>query len=164
MKQVIISALVLTALVAVLSLLLAASGMHRNNPIGANIAFLVPAILLNIGCIVWALRATAPGAGYLRQVGNGTLLGLVAGVLIFAFSMFMLTVLMPSYLGEVQESTIAWLQAQQIPDEVRAQQIEAIKNTGTVQNSLGGLIGTFSTSIVTSLVAAIFLRRKGAPG
>lgn len=160
MKHVVTSALVLTALVAVLSVLVALTGIHRSNPLMANAVFILPAIAINIGCIVWGLRGTRSEAGYLRQVGNGVLIGLIAGVLIFAFSVLMLTVLMPGYLEEVKEATVIWLQEQPISEEVRSQQIAAVQATRAWNQALGGLIGTFGTSVVTALVAAIFLRRK----
>jgi len=95
-----------------------------------------------------------------RQVGNGIVIGAIAGVLICGFSMLMLTMLMPEYLDEMKQATIEWLQAADIADETREKQIAAVEGTTATSQSLAGLFGTLATSLVAALIAAIFLRRK----
>lgn len=160
MSAVVKAGVALAVLVAVLSLVLAFAGLHRNNPMVAQFAFLIPAILLNVGCVFWGLKMTAADNGYLKQLVNGLLIGLVAGVLIFAFSMLLLNVLMPDYLDEVKQSTIAWLEDSGLPDEQVESQIKSVEETTPVSQALAGLIGTFLTSLISGAIIAIFVRRK----
>ncbi len=160
MKSIVKAAITLAVLVAVLSVVIALVGLHRTNPMLAQVAFFLPVIILNIGCIVWGLKGTAATSGYVRQVGNGVLIGVIAGVLIFGFSLLMLTVLMPGYLDEMKQTTIEWLQAADIADETREKQIAAVEGTTATSQSRAGLFGTLATSLVAAVIAAIFLRRK----
>ncbi len=160
MKSIVKAAITLAVLVAVWSVVIALVGLHRTNPMLAQVAFIAPGIILNIGCIVWGLKGTAATSGYVRQVGNGILIGVIAGVLIFGFSLLMLTVLMPGYLDEMKQTTIEWLQAADIADETREKQIAAVEGTAATSQSRAGLFGTLATSLVAAVIAAIFLRRK----
>ncbi len=160
MKSIVKAAITLAVLVAVLSVVIAIVGLHRTNPMLAQVAFFVPVIVLNIGCVVWGLKGTAATSGYVRQVGNGILIGVIAGVLIFGCSMLLLTVLMPGYLDEMKQATLVWLQGADFSDEMREKQIAAIEGTTATSHSLAGLFGTLATSLVAAVIAAIFLRRK----
>ena len=160
MKSIFKAAITLVVLVAVLSVVVAMIGLHRTNPMLAQAAFIVPVIILNIGCIVWGLKGTAATSGYVRQVGNGMAIGVIAGVLIFGFSILLLTVLMPGYLDEIKQATIEWLQAADVSDEMREKQVAAVEATTATTQSLAGLFGTLATSLVAAVIVAIFLRRK----
>ncbi len=160
MSAVVKAGVALAVLVAVLSLALAFAGLHRNNPIAAQFAFLIPAILLSIGCVFWGLKMTAADNNYLKQLVNAVLIGLVAGALIFAFSMLLLTVLMPDYLDDVKQSTVAWLEDSNLPDEQLERQIRSVEGTTAVSQALGGFIGTFLTTLIAGAIIAIFLRKK----
>ena len=160
MKSVIKAAVTLAVLAAVLSVIVALVGLHRTEPMLAQAAFILPVIILNTGCIVWGLKGTAATNGYVRQVGNGIMIGAIAGVLIFGFSLLMLTVLMPGYLDEMKQATIEWLQTADIAEEMRDKQIATVEGTTATTQSMAGLVGTLATSLVVAVIAAIFLRRK----
>ena len=160
MKNLVKAAVTLAVLVAVLSVVIALVGLHRTSPMLAQVAFFVPVVILNIGCVVWGLKGTAATSGYVRQVGNGILIGVIAGVLIFGFSLLMLTVLMPGYLDEMKQATIEWLQTADVADETRQKQIVTVEGTTATSQSIAGLFGTLATSLVAAVIAAIFLRRK----
>ena len=160
MKSIIKAAVMLAVLAAVLSVVIALVGFHRTSPMLAQAAFIGPAIILNIGCIVWGLKGTAATNGYVRQVGNGIMIGVIAGVLIFGFSLLMLTVLMPGYLDEMKQATIEWLQRADIAEDLREKQIATVAETTATTQSMAGLFGTVATSLVVAVIAAIFLRRK----
>ena len=160
MKSVIKAAVTLAVLAAVLSVIVALVGLHRTEPMLAQAAFILPVIILNTGCIVWGLKGTAATNGYVRQVGNGIMIGVIAGVLIFGFSLLMLTVLMPGYLDEMKQATIEWLQTADIAEEMRDKQIATVEGTTATTQSMAGLVGTVATRLVVAVIAAIFLRRK----
>jgi hypothetical protein len=160
MGGVIKAGLLLVVLVAALSLGIALSGLHESSPLAAQFAFVIPAILLNVGCVFWGLRMTAAQAGYGGQVLNGLLIGVVAGVLIFAFSFLMLTVLLPDHLAEVKAATIEWAQASSLPEETKAKQIESVEKTTALSQALAGLVGTAATSLIAAAVIAIRVRRR----
>ena len=161
MNAVIKASLALVVSVAVLSLLLAFSGLHESSPMLAQLAFLLPAILLNAGCVFWGLKMTAAENTYGKQLLNGALIGIIAGVLIFAFSYLMLTVLMPDHLEQTKQATVSWLESQpQIPQTTLDAQIAKIETTTPASQALSGLIGTFFTSVIVGAIIAIFIRKE----
>ena len=161
MNAVVKASLALAVSVAVLSLLLAVSGLHESSPMLAQLAFVIPAILLNIGCVFWGLKMTAAENPYVKQLVNGALIGVVAGVLIFAFSYVMLTALMPDHLDEIKQATISWLESSgQIPQTTLDQQIAKIEATTAGSQAFAGLVGTFFTSLIVGAIIAIFVRKK----
>jgi membrane protease subunit (stomatin/prohibitin family) len=88
------------------------------------------------------------------------LLGLVAGVLIFATSFLVLSVLFPDSIQEMIDGSVAFLESAPIDEETKQAQIAAAQgNTATAQ-ALSGLMGTFATSLVIAAIVGIFLRKK----
>ena len=161
MNAVIKASLALVISVAVLSLLLAFSGLSESSPILAQFAFLIPAIVLNLGCVFWGLKMTAGENSYVKQLANGALIGVIAGVLIFAFSYWRLTGLLPDYLEQTKQATIGWLESQSsIPQTALDLQIAQVEATTVGSQAMGGLIGTFVTSLIAAAIIAIFLRKK----
>ncbi len=150
----------LTIVVAVLSMGLAFSGLHESNPMVGVMLFLALAIVFNVGCVFWGLKQTASQNGYLQQLLAAAGIGLVAGVLIFAFSFLMLTVLMPDHLEESKGAMIDWLEAAEMPDQMREAQIVAVESKSPAGEATGGLIGTFFTSLIVGAIVGIFLRKK----
>jgi hypothetical protein len=150
----------LFVLVAVLTLILAFVGLHNTSPILAQIAFLIPAIVINGVCIFWGLSQTAADNGYLKQLLNAVLIGVGGGVLIFLFSWVLLTTLMPGYLEEVKTATIEWLESAGLPEQQLESQVQRVEATTPVSQAIGGLVGTLGTSVVLGAIIAIFKRRK----
>lgn len=120
-------------------------------------------IPLQIGILLWSLRSTAADCGYGRQVWNGVSSSTLASMLIYASSILFTTVVFPHYFQDV-EALGRKLMAQQ---GLSAAQIEtAVRLQAPMQtpraSAMAGAIGTVATGFLTSLVAAIWLRRKGA--
>jgi hypothetical protein len=123
--------------------------------------FLAVVIPAEVALLVLGLRRTATANGYGGQVVAGTLMAVVAAVVIAAGSLVFTTVLVPDYFQRLRSA-----HEQVLRDAGRSQaeidQAIAAAETGEtpVSNALGGVIGTIATGVVTSLVAAVFLRRK----
>jgi hypothetical protein len=159
MNAVIKAGVALAVLVWIVSVIWAVAGLHQTNPI-VGLVFLVVVIVLNVGCIYWALKQTAAENGYGKQLWNVILFGLVAGVLICALSMLNLTVLFPNYLEEESTAVIEFMEGAGMPEEALQGRIEQIEARTPLRQSINGLIGTFFTSLIVGAVVAIFVRKK----
>jgi hypothetical protein len=144
--------------VMLISLVMYFTGLHENALIG-GLGSLVLLIAANIAIVFWALKQTAAENGYLRQLGNGALIGLIGGVLVFLGSMLLLTVL-PDYLEEMKTMQIASLEQWNLPEDRMDQQIAKIEAVTPVSSSMQGMIGTFVTSLIIGAIVAIFQRKK----
>ncbi len=120
-------------------------------------------IPLQVAVLLVLLRTTAPASGYVRQVGNGVAASVIASVLIFLGSLFFTMVLFPSYFREM-EALGRLKMAQQ---GLSPAQIEAlIRAQAPMQRPLpmafSGVLGTWFTGLLTSLIAATWFRKKQA--
>lgn len=118
-------------------------------------------IPLQIGILLWALRSTAPTTGYGRQIWNGISISLLASMIIYSTSLFFTTVAFPHYFQELealgrQMMAKQGLSAEQIEAAVRAQ---APMQTPRA-SAMAGAIGTVVTGTLTSLIGAVWLRKK----
>jgi len=116
---------------------------------------------LQIGILIWALRGLAPASGYGRQVWNGVSISLLASILIYWGSYLFTTVAFPHYFQDI-EALGRQMMAKQ---GLSAEQIEvAVKAGASMQtpraSAMAGAIGTMATGFLTSVVAAIWLRKK----
>ena len=160
MMSVVKASVALAVVVMVVSVLMYVTGLHENPLIG-GLGSLLLVIAANVGVVIWALKQTAAESGYLRQVGNGALIGLIGGVLVFLGSMVLLTVI-PSYLEDVKTMQISSLEqwASSLPEDVMDQKVAKIEAVTPVSSSMQGLIGTFFTSLIVGAIVAIFQRKK----
>jgi len=149
---------ILVAVVTLMNLIIIGTGLHTN-PI-AGILFVVLALVFNITALIMLLRETRADCGYGKQLLNAILLGLIAGVLIFATSFLVLSVLFPNSIPEMIDGNIAFLASAPIDDATRQAQIAAVQGTTAMTQSLSGLMGTFFTSLLVGAILAIFLRKK----
>ncbi len=149
---------ILVALVTLMNLILVGTGLHANPLVG--ILGIVLAIGFNIAVVIMLLRKTRADCGYGKQLLNSILLGLIAGVLIFATSFLVLSVLFPNSIPEMIDGTIAFLESAPIDDDTRQAQIAAARETTATAQATAGLIGTFFTSLLVGAILAIFLRKK----
>lgn len=159
MNAVIKAGVALAVLVWIVSVIWAVAGLHQMNPILGVVLFVV-FIVLNAGCIFWALKQTAAENGYGKQLLNVVVFGLIAGVLICALSMLNLTVLFPNYLEEEGTVLIEFMEGAGLPEEALQGRIEQIEGRTPLRQSINGLIGTFFTSLIVGAVVAIFARKK----
>jgi hypothetical protein len=161
MKSVVKASVALVLVVMAISVLMYVTGLHENPLIG-GLGSLVLVIAANVGVVFWALKQTAAENGYLRQLGNGALIGVIGGVLVFLGSLALLTAI-PSYLDDMKIMQISSLEqwASSLPEDVLDQKIAEIEAVTPVSSSMQGLIGTFFTSLIVGAIVAIFQRKKG---
>jgi len=134
------------------------TGWYKD-PVMLNLFFLV--IPLEIAIVVWALRKTAPGATYGRQILNGLVLSLAAGAIIFCGSYLFTTVAFPNYFSDIQAIQAEMLKAQGMSESEIATHVAASAAVQTaVMNALTGVVGTVVTGLVVAAIAGIFLRKK----
>jgi hypothetical protein len=162
MKPVPKAGIVLGALVAVWTFIMGFTGWYKH-PTLLNLFWVV--ILIQIGVLVWGLQLTArEGKSYWGQVGAGTLMSLVGGVIIFLGSMLFTSVVFPEYFRELRQmgEEVFRAQGMSATDIKTALDNQARMQTPFMQ-AISGFIGTVITGFVISLVAGAFLRKKGEP-
>ncbi len=159
MNPILSAGLLIGVLCSVWTLVMGFTGWYKD-PALANVFFAV--ILIEIGGLVWGLRRTAAlGRGYGGQILAGTMMSIVAGVIIIASSLVFTTVLFPHYFAEVERTYRATLLQQGKTEAQIAAAIQASAATATpMAQAMSGFVGTLFTGIVASAVIAIFLRRR----
>jgi nitrogen fixation/metabolism regulation signal transduction histidine kinase len=149
----------LAVVVAILSVIFAATGMHEAG-ILPGLVLMVLYIALTIGAVFWTLKQTAAENGYGKQLLNVVVFGLVAGVLICVFSILNLNVFFPSYLEENTTAMVEFFESTNMPEEALQAQVEKLEARTAWRESMNGGIGTFVTSLVIGAIVAIFKRKK----
>lgn len=138
------------------------TGWYKD-PALMNLFFVV--IAFEIGGLAWGLRKTArQGRTYGGQILAGTMMAVVAGVIIIASSLLFTTVVFPGYFTDIEQATRATLQQQGKSESEVAAAIHANAASATpMAQAMSGFLGTLITGIVASAVIAIFVR-GGADG
>jgi hypothetical protein len=158
-KKLIVPGIVLGLFVVVWTYVMGFTGWYKDP---AMMAAFWLVILAQIGVLVWALRKTAQeGWRYWKQVGAGTLISVIAGLIIIPGSLLFTTVVFPHYFDELRAVYEQQLQlAGKSPQEI-ASMMDAysVSQTPSVQ-AVMGFLGTVVTGLFISLVTAIFLRSK----
>lgn len=157
-KNIGIHALVLGIAVAVWQTIMGVTGWYAD-PALMNLFWVV--VLVNFVVVLLALRKTASVQRYLAQVGTGTLVGILGGLIIVAGSFLFTGVIAPDYFDVQAELMAAQLEAQGQPPEAVERLMKQTAFTRTpVFAAVGGYIGTVLTSLVFSLILAAFIRKK----
>jgi hypothetical protein len=144
--------------VAALTFVMGFTGWYRHPSLLFLFWLVIP---FQIALLVWALRELAPTAGYGRQVWHGVSISLLGSLLIFGGSLLFTTVVFPNYFQEL-EALGRQIMAQQglSPEQIEA----AVKASAPRQTpratAMAGAIGTVVTGFLTSVIAAVWLRRK----
>lgn len=158
MSNMVRSGIVLGVLVEVWTAVVIVARWHLD-PVLMMMFFLV--VPLQVVIMVLALRREAPVSGYGKQVVNGLVLSAVAGVIVFAGSYLLTTVVFPNYFPEIRAAGEAMLaKAGRTPEQIAGEMAKNASMYEPVQNSISGVIGCVVTGLVISLVAGAFLRRK----
>ena len=162
MNPILSAGLLIGVLCSVWTFVMGFTGWYKD-PALANVFFVV--ILIEIGGLIWGLRRTAAqGRAYGGQILAGTMMAVVAGVIIIASSLVFTTIVFPNYFNEVERTYRATLQQQGKSEADIEAAVRASAASGTpMAQAMGGFIGTLVTGIVASAVIAIFVRRRG-PG
>jgi hypothetical protein len=122
-------------------------------------------IVIQIAVLVWGLMQTArEGRGYGGQVAAGTLMSLIAAIIIFFGAMLFTSVVFPDYFavtGAMQEQALRAKGMSE--DQVRQMMGMIAKGQNPIAQGAAGFFGTVFTGVIVSAILAIFIRAKKAP-
>ncbi|MCU0256085.1 MAG: DUF4199 domain-containing protein [Vicinamibacterales bacterium] len=140
------------------TLVMGVTGWYKD-PAMVPAFFLV--IVFEVLLLYWGLKQTAATNGYGAQVVAGTMMAVVAAVVIAAGSYLFTTVLFPNYFDDLRDMQTQMLKAQGVAEAEIARQVEAAMQMQTpVINAVTGAIGTIVTGAIASALIAIGVRRK----
>ncbi len=137
------------------------TGWYKD-PALAQSLYIPVVMLLEIGGLVWGLRRTAAqGRAYTGQILAGTMMAIVAGVVIVASSLVFTMVVFPNSFTEIEQATRATLQRQGMSGAEIETTIQAGAAARTpMGQAMAGFLGTLITGIVASAIIAIFVRSR----
>jgi len=135
-------------------------GWHRQ-PSLYILRFILVVVAYQVAVLIWALRRTAQKGGYGRQVWMGVCISLLASLIVYAASILFTTVIFPTHIHESVEAGRQLMAAQ----GRSAEEIEAFVKAQTPMqtpraSAMAGVFGTVMTGLFTSLIAAVWFRRK----
>jgi hypothetical protein len=149
---------ILGGAVAVLSLVFGLLGWHRVYEM--SFIFLAVAILINLATVVLCLREQASSAGWVDQVKNGLVVGLVGSVIVFVGSWLVTTMVFPDYFTEMAAGYRDTYVNMGLAEDEVVDLVAATAATSPVRSAFDGVIGTMVTSVVVAAVAGVWLRKK----
>ena len=149
---------ILGSAVAVLSLISGLSGWHRVYEM--SFVYLAIAILINVATVVLCLRGQASSQGWLGQVKNGLVVGLVGSVIIFVSSWLVTTVVFPNYFAEMADGYREAYVSMGLSEDEVADLVAATAAASPIRSAFDGVVGTMATSLVVAAIAGGWLRKK----
>jgi hypothetical protein len=157
MNPILAAGLLIGVLCGVWTFVMGLTGWYKD-PATAWIFFFV--IVIEVAGLVWGLRRTArEGRSYSGQVVAGTLMAVIAGVIIIGSSLLFTMVAFPDYLQQMAAAERQSLQAQGRTEAEIAEALRASQAAATpMAQAMSGFIGTLVTGILASAVIAIFVR------
>lgn len=153
--------LLIGVLCAIWMFMMGFTGWYKD-PSKVNLFFIV--ILVEASGLIWGLRRTAAqGRTYSGQVVAGTMMSIIAGLVIIVASMIFTTVAFPDYFNEVN----AVSREMMLKEGKTEAEIEQILNAAApmqtpFRNALTGFIGTCVTGIIVTSVVSIWLKAQPA--
>ena len=162
MNAVLGTGLIIGVLCGVWMLVMGFTGWYKD-PELLNAFFLV--VLIEVAGLAWGLRRTAAeGRRYGAQVLAGTMMAVIAGLVIIGFSLVFTTVLFRDSFTEQQEAYRQSLQQGKTETEI-AQELTARSAGATpMGQAMQGFMGTLITGILASAVLAVFYRSRRPTG
>ena len=159
MNPIVAAGLLIGALCGAWMFVMGFSGWYRD-PRMLNLFFLV--IVFEIAGLLWGLRKTAAeGRTYSGQVVAGTMMAIVAGLVIAVCSLLFTTVAFPTYFDEINTISRGLMVAEGKSEAEIAQAISAASVWQTpIMNALAGFLGTFITGVIGSAIIAAFIRQR----
>lgn len=162
MKPIVAAGLWIGALCGAWTFVMGFTGWYKD-PSKAAAFFAV--ILIEVAGLLWGLRKTAAeGRTYSGQVVAGTMISIVAGLVIIGSSLLFTGVVFPGYFSDLEAGYRQLLQQQGKTEAEIAAEISAWSAGQTpFRQAMNGFIGTFVTGVVTTSVMAIWVRARRAP-
>jgi hypothetical protein len=153
--------LLIGVLCAIWMFMMGFTGWYKD-PAKLNLFFLV--ILIEVAGLIWGLRRTAAqGRTYSGQVVAGTLISILAGLVIVVSSLVFTTLAFPEYFEEVNAVSREMMRKEGKTDaEIQATLAAAAPMQTPVRNAMIGFWGTVMTGIVTTALVAIWVRARPA--
>lgn len=161
MSPILSAGLLIGILCAVWTFVMGFTGWYKD-PAMLNAFFVV--IAIEVGGLIWGLlRTAAQGRGYGAQVLAGTMMSVIAGIVVVCSSLLFTLVAFPDYFKEIEAARRQILEAQgRTPAEIDA----AVRGNSVAATPMGqamaGFLGTLVTGILASAIIAIVVRRRGA--
>ena len=137
------------------------TGWYKD-PARLNLFFMV--VVIELAGLISGLRTTAlEGRTYGGQVAAGTLISIVAGLVIFASSLLFTTVVFPEYFREVNATSRAMM-AREGRTEAEIEKVlhDAAPMQTPVRNALVGFAGMFVVGMFSTAVIAVWVRARPA--
>jgi hypothetical protein len=161
MPPILAAGLLIGVLCGIWTFVMGFTGWYKD-PVMLNVFFVV--ILLEIGGLVWGLRKTAAeGRTYGGQIVAGTMMSVIAGVIIMGSSLLFTMVVFPTYFTDLQDAYRQILRQQGKSEAEIAQAVsESVAGATPMGQAVQGFVGTLITGIVSSAVIAIWARAKRA--
>ncbi len=124
--------------------------------------FVVVATVIEVGVLIWGLRQTArEGKRYLGQVGAGTLMALIGGIIIIVTSLLYNSVFFPEVLSEIAHAAAEEMRAAGTSEAEIEHQMA--RQTSLIMNAITGFAGCMVIGNGGSFIIAAFIRTKEAP-
>jgi len=135
------------------------TGWYKD-PTKLNLFFIV--VLIEIAGLIWGLRQTAAqGRTYSGQVVAGTLMSIIAGVVLFGSSLLFTTVAFPEYFDEVNAAGRQMMQAEGKTEAEIEETLAAAAPAQTPFNqALTGFMGTCVTGVIAAGLIAVWVRKQ----
>jgi hypothetical protein len=159
MNPILAAGLLIGVLCVVWTFTMGLTGWYKD-PAMALYGFLPVVILIEVSGLLWGLRRTAgQGRTYSGQVVAGTLMSIIAGVVIIAGSLLFTTVAFPEYFDEINAASRDMM----IKDGKTEAEIAEVLNAAApmqtpIANAFAGFKGTFVPGVIVSAVAAVWVR------
>lgn len=132
-------------------------------PSHASAFFVV--IVIEVAGLIWGLRQTAAqGRTYSGQVAAGTLISMIAGIIIVGASFLFTNVAFPEFREELASMYRQTLQQQGKPDAEIASEVSAwLEGQTPLRQAANAFFGTFTTGVVASAIVSVWIhaRRPG---
>ena len=160
MNTIVKAGLVLGILCEIWTFLMGFTGWYKD-PVLYNLFWVV--VLIQIGVLVWGLQQTAAqGRKYGGQVGAGTMISMVASVVVFFGSLLFSMVVFPDYFDQMAAMQRSMLEEK---GNMSSEEIETVMNAQAafstpIVNAVMGAVMTVITGCLMSLVIAAFVRAK----
>jgi hypothetical protein len=163
MNPILAAGLLIGALCGAWTFVMGFTGWYKD-PMMAAYAFLPVVMLIEISGLLWGLRRTArQGRTYSGQVVAGTLISIIAGIVIIGASLLFTTVAFPDYFNDLNAASRDIMVKQGKTEAEIADVLNAAEPMQTpMANAFAGFLGTFVTGVVVSAVAAIWIRARPA--
>ncbi len=159
MNPILSAGLLIGVLCGIWTFVMGFTGWYRDPTLLLAFFLVIP---IEIGGLIWGMRRTAAeGRGYGSQIVAGTLIAVVAGVVVICSSLLFTTIAFPDYFQELEAVQRTMLAQQGATEAEIEQKIAADRGFNTPMNqALLGFTGTLITGILASAIIAIWVRSK----